>query len=90
MNYDPRTRTFDGIPEVDLRDGSFQQTATELITWITDGTVPDSDITILLCTRDGEVDAAFHAGDCWRWVGTDQPIKDHEVKAWAHLPHGPH
>lgn len=91
MSYDPRSRSFDGTPEAEMHlpASACGTTVNETIAWTVDGTLPDADFTVLVCTRDGDVDAAFYTGDRWYWVGTEQRIKDLEIKAWAHLPKGP-
>lgn len=67
----------------------FKALKQETITWITDGSsLPDSDITVLLCTDVGDVGEAFHDGDDWRWVNSDA-IGTNRVKAWAGMPEGP-
>lgn len=58
----------------------------ETITWITDGSLPDSDITVLAQADDG-VGEAFHDGECWRWSSSTR-IPRNKVKAWADLPEG--
>ncbi len=60
----------------------------ETITWITDGSLPDSDITVLICDAlDGEVDTGFHDGECWRWASASRV--GGPIKGWADLPEGP-
>jgi hypothetical protein len=60
----------------------------DTITWIKDGSLPDSDTTVLLCTDVGDVGEAFHDGDDWRWASSDI-IGTNRVKAWADMPEGP-
>jgi hypothetical protein len=60
----------------------------ETITWITDGSLPDSDTTVLLCTDVGDVGEAFHDGYDWRWASSDS-IGSNRVTAWADMPEGP-
>lgn len=61
----------------------------ETITWITDGTLPDSDITVLICDAlDGEVDTGFHDGETWRWCFDGGRVGG-PIKGWAHMPKGP-
>lgn len=61
----------------------------ETITWITDGSLPDSDITVLICgSLATEVDTGFNDGSVWRWCFDGSRTKG-PIKAWAHLPEGP-
>ena len=62
-------------------------TRKETITWITDGTLPDSDITVLLSVEDVDVDTAFHDGERWRWYFDGGRVVG-PIKAWADLPEG--
>lgn len=59
----------------------------ETITWITNGTLPDSETTVLAQSLDNSVGEAFHDGDCWRWASSAR-IPRNQVKAWADLPEG--
>jgi hypothetical protein len=61
----------------------------ETITWITDGTLPDDCISVLLCVDTGEVGEAYHDDGCWQWTGTNDQIFPARMGAWAHLPEGP-
>lgn len=58
---------------------------TEVITWITDGSLPDSDTTVLVQDASGDVGEGFHDGECWRWASATRIKK---VKAWAEMPGG--
>ncbi|MFA7488585.1 MAG: hypothetical protein WCY72_10955, partial [Lysobacteraceae bacterium] len=62
---------------------------TETITWITDGSVPDADMTVLAEVEDAdgtEVWPAYYDGE--KWVdATGWPIRS-RVIAWADMPAG--
>lgn len=72
----------------------------ETITWITDGSLPDSDTTVLVqdhyfCSpafrssfiRVEQIGEGFHDGEQWRWASSS--LITGKVNAWAHLPSGP-
>ena len=59
----------------------------ETITWTTDGTLPDSDQTVLVQDRQEQVGEGFHDGEHWRWASS--ALIRSKVNAWAHLPSGP-
>lgn len=59
----------------------------ETITWITDGTLPDSETTVLVQSASGDIGEGFHDGECWRWASSTR-IPRNQVKAWADLPEG--
>jgi len=60
---------------------------TETIHWITDKSLPDSEITVLLCDHHDRVGEAFHDGHVWRWASSS--LVRTKVIGWAHLPIGP-
>lgn len=59
----------------------------ETITWITDGSLPDSDTTVLVQDRVEQIGEGFHDGEQWRWASSS--LITRKVNAWAHLPSGP-
>jgi hypothetical protein len=59
----------------------------ETITWIIDGSLPDSDTTVLVQERTEQVGEGFHDGTHWRWASS--ALIRAKVTAWAHLPSGP-
>jgi hypothetical protein len=59
----------------------------ETITWIIDGTLPDSETTVLVQAADGTVGEGFHDGELWRWASSSR-IPNQKIKAWADLPEG--
>jgi hypothetical protein len=58
----------------------------ETIQWITDGSLPDSDTSVLLQDAGGEVGEGFHDGECWRWASATRCGK---INAWSDMPEGP-
>ena len=59
----------------------------ETITWNTDGSLPDSDTTVLVQSIHEQVGEGFHDGDNWRWASS--ALVRVKVNAWADLPSGP-
>lgn len=60
---------------------------TETLQWITDGSLPDSETTVLLCDQHKQVGEAFHDGDAWRWASSS--LVRTKVIGWAEMPAGP-
>jgi hypothetical protein len=54
-------------------------------TWIEAEQLPDSDIEVIVLTKEGETLPAFHDGDCWRDL-TAMPIAEHQVVRWTMYP----
>lgn len=59
----------------------------ETLIWFTDGSLPDSDTTVLIATDDHEVHEGFHDGETWRWANAEAVTM--KVVAWADMPAGP-
>lgn len=59
----------------------------ETITWITNGTLPDSETTVLVQSASGDIGEGFHDGECWRWANASK-VGSAKIKAWADLPEG--
>jgi hypothetical protein len=63
---------------------------TRRVTWIAaQKQLPDSDIEVIVATKDGNVFAAFHDGEQWReW--TSMPLADkYQVTHWCEFPDPP-
>jgi len=59
----------------------------ETINWVTDGSLPDCDLTHLVQDLNDEVGEGFHDGATWRWANASATTGG-KIKAWADLPEG--
>lgn len=59
----------------------------ELLCWELDGSLPDSDTSVLVAAADGEIGEGFHDGEAWRWASGG--LVDGGRIAWAAMPEGP-
>ncbi len=50
--------------------------------------LPDSDLEVIVATKDGEVFAAFYDGEQWRDL-TAMPLPEHHVTHWCRYPEPP-